>query len=154
MKLFQATLQYEIDHKEKTLTKIFKPWLKRRNLIDWTQQLHAIEISDENKILFNRAGRGKGLDIDIWMNLEGNKLSILIKPNSNSYIYGNLMALIIAIFILYKNLHWVYFFIPIGIDLLFTLFIIWSIGYEKDLVRKDIWQELHIQKIKFEEIKG
>ena len=76
MKIFATKLHYQIETNGKTLAAIFEPWLEKRKLINWTQQLYAEEIINENEILFHRGGRSSKNACHVWMKLEGKELSI------------------------------------------------------------------------------
>lgn len=153
MKIFTTTLNYQIETNGKSLKEIFEPWLEKRKLVDWTQQLYATEIINDNEILFERGRRSSKNACHILMRLKGDRLFVEMTPFIKSYIQAVLPPLGFFLVVIVKKLEWIYFLYSLGFAGLFFGVLVFSVHYEKGEVRNDIWQELHIRKIKFKEIK-
>ena len=153
MKLFQASINYQVNADGKKLHELFEPWVRKRRLADWRQLLVPERIFDGNKILFHRIGTKSMLRNDVLFELNGDELQVTVKARREQFVLAFLIVVVFAVASIFKGPEWKFWATGLLFGVVFFSLIAWSVREEKSLVKKDIWQELHIQKIKFKELK-
>lgn len=153
MGLFHTEIKYQIDAKGRNLKEIFSPWLKKQKLAGWRQVLSVQFIFNENKILFQRAGEKSMIANDVIFTLYENELTIAIKTRKEQFFPAVIFFLIFFGAAFLKGFAWKPLAMSILSGVVLLSVLTFSVHYEKTQVKKDIWQELHLQKIKFKEIK-